>query len=932
MAFSVNSPMLLLLIPAAVAFVVFTSRRMLKYGGLRKRLAVAFRIILFVLVIAAIAGIGIKKSSTDTTTIFVLDISDSMAKAVPLVESFMEDALKSKKPSEKAGMVSFGKDAAVEFSAAHSPLFTSVQSKVNGNFTNIEQGLKLASSLIPAADKKRMVLITDGLENSGDSIKQARALRQQGITLDVFPVPVTQNAEVQVKEISVPENLHMNEKFEIVVKTDSTVKTTALLKLFSDKVLVAQREIEIQEGENNFTFSDEAKKGGIVTYTAVIEPVEDTVIKNNSMSAFSNIGDVARILVVQDNDEAGSELVKMLEDDIKIDVSNPSNLPVTIDELQKYDGFIISNVSAEKFDNRFLENLERSIKYQGKGLLVTGGENSYAPGGYYETVLEKVLPVNMDIKPEEEMPSLGLVLVIDKSGSMSEGQYGVSKVELAKEAAIRSTEVLSKQDMIGVIAFDSVAQWVVKTQKPDNLQSIQDAIGTIRAGGGTSILPPLREAYLSLKDVNTKLKHIILLTDGQAEKTGYMSLIEDMNKEGITMSTVAVGSMADVDLLKALAFGGKGRFYMTDEFTDIPKIFAKETFLAGQTYLNNRTFTPNLRSYSEILRNIDSIPPLNGYVGTRPKNTAKVIFSSDREDPVLATWQYGLGKTAAWTSDAKGMWTSEWLSWEQSPQFWKNLVSWLLQQKSGSDFSIKGSIKGGTGELELQFPPEESYRGNKVEAVMIAPSGVEERISLEAVSPGYFKGTFDADETGVYIASITIKNNGDTVKFVNSGINIPYSPEYNISRADNEEFLKKLAHEGGGRIIKNPGEVFSGELAPVESVTDITPILLSLAIILFLVEIAVRRLNIPFDRLIRSKFIEKAGSFAAAAKIMLDSRTTRDGLMAEKPREKEQGETKEEVEVKDREEEKSSDTLGTSLDSHISILLEKKRKRDKSGS
>lgn len=931
MAFSVNFPMLLLLIPAAVAFVVFTSRRMLKHGSLRKRLAVALRIILFVLVIAAMAGIGIKKTSTDTTTIFALDISDSMAKTISLAESLIEDALKGKKPSEKAGMVSFGKDAAVEFSATHSPLFTSVQSKVNGNFTNIEQGLKLASSLIPAGDRKRMVLITDGLENSGDSIRQARALRQQGITLDVFPVPVSQGPEVQVKEISVPENLRMNEKFEIVVKIDSTVKTHALLKLFSDRELVAQREIEIQEGENNFTFSDKAKKGGIVTYTAVIEPVEDTVVKNNSMSAFSNIDDVARLLVVQDNDEAGTELIKILEDDVKIDVSNPSNLPVTIDELQKYDGFIISNVPVEKFDNRFLDNLERSIKYQGKGLLVTGGENSYAPGGYYNTVLEKVLPVNMDIKPKEEMPSLGLVLVIDKSGSMSTGQYGVSKVELAKEAAIRSTEVLNKQDMIGVIAFDSAVQWVVKTQKLDNLQSVQDSIGTIRAGGGTSILPPLREAYLSLKDTNTKLKHIILLTDGQAEKTGYVSLIEDMNKEGITMSTVAVGSMADVDLLKALAFGGRGRFYMTDEFTDIPKIFAKETFLAGQTYLNNRTFTPNLRSYSEILKNIDSIPPLNGYVGTTPKSTAKVVFSSDREDPVLATWQYGLGRTAAWTSDAKGMWTSEWLSWDQSPRLWKNLASWLLQQKSGSDFSIKGSIKGGAGEVELQFPPEESYTGNKVEAVMIAPSGGEERIGLEPVSPGYFKGTFDADETGVYIASITIKNNGGTVKSVNSGITIPYSPEYNISRVDNEEFLKKLAHEGGGRIIKNPGEAFSGELAPVESVTDITPILLSLAIILFLVEIAVRRLNIPFDRLIRPEFIEKAGSFAATAKKMLNSRRERGELAAEDSGEKVQEKAKKEVEVKAREAERSPDTVDTPLDSHISILLEKKRKRDKSG-
>jgi len=658
---------------------------------------------------------------------------------------------------EKVGIVAFGGDAAVELAASENPVFTSIQTKINGNFTNIEKGLKLASSLIPSGDRKRIVLVTDGFENAGDAIKQARLLRQQDITLDVLPLSAEDNEEVLTRGISVPENLYLNEKFEVAVKIESTVKTAAVLKLYTDRQLAAEREIQIQKGENNFTFSGKAEKGGMVIYTAVIEPVEDTVIKNNSISTFSYVEDTARILMVHDRDNGGSEIAKMLRNDVKLDVASPESLPVTIDDLQKYDAFIISNVSAEKFDDRFLNNLETCIQYQGKGLLVTGGENSYAPGGYYKTVLEKVLPVNMDIRPKEEIPSLGLVLVIDKSGSMSMGQYGVSKVDLAKEAAIRSTEVLNSRDMIGVIAFDSAVQWVVKTQKLNDLKGIQDSIGTIRAGGGTQILPPLEEAIKSLKEVDTKLKHIILLTDGQAEKTGYELLVDDLNESGITMSTVAVGREADAMLLQALAFGGGGRFYMTDEFTDIPKIFAKETFLAGKTYLNNRTFTPNLKSYSEILKNLDSVPSLDGYVGTTPKNTARVVFSSDRDDPVLAVWQYGLGRTAAWTSDAKGMWTSSWLGWEQSPQFWKNLVSWILPQRSGEDFSINGSLAEGMGSIELRLPPEESSQGDEVEAVIIGPSGSKETVALQPVSPGYFKGEFKAEETGVYISSITEK-------------------------------------------------------------------------------------------------------------------------------------------------------------------------------
>lgn len=848
MVFSFNYPLMLLLVPVAVAFVVLTSKNIIRHAPWRRITSIILRTTVFVLLIACMAGFGIKKISGDTTSIFVYDGSDSTAKSRISMEEFIGDSIKHKKNSDKAGIVNFGADASVELTPDDKPLFTAVQTKVNSNFTDIEQGLKLASSLIPAGDRKRIILVSDGNENAGDALKQARLLKQQGITMDVYPVKAVTGGEVQVKDVTVPESLHLNEKFEIVVNIDSTVKTRAVLKLYTDRQLAAEKNIELQEGENNFAFSDTARKGGLVTYTAVIEPESDAINKNNTASTFSYIEDTAQVLVIQDKDEAASELVKMLGSDVKVTVNKPENLPVSVDELQKYDVFVISNVSAEKLDDRFLNSLEVSVRHQGKGLLVTGGENSYAPGGYFKTALEKVLPVNMEIKPKEEMPNLGLILVIDKSGSMSEGQYGISKVELAKEAAIRATEVLKKDDMIGVIGFDAAVQWVVKPQKPDDLKAIQDAIGTIRADGGTSIIPPLQEAYNALKNTNTKLKHIILLTDGQAEKNGYDQLMEDINAAGITLSTVAVGREADSELLEALSIGGSGRFYQTDVFSDIPKIFAKETFLAGKTYLNNRTFTPTLKSYSEILKDIKAIPVLDGYVGTTPKDTATVIFSSDRDDPVLATWQYGLGRTAAWTSDAKGMWTSKWLQWDQSSQFWKNLLSWLMQKRTAEEYTLKAGLSEGNGQLELILPADGKYQGEKVEAVMVSPSGKEEKAELSPSSPGTYRGSFNSDETGVYIANISIKNGDTVVKNINSGITIPYSPEYDITRKDTQGFLEKLAYEGGGRIIKSSRDTFSGELSPVVSITDMVPIFLPLIIILFLLDIAVRRLNIPIEK------------------------------------------------------------------------------------
>ena len=864
MVFRFSYPLLLILIPIVVAFVLFRAKRLFRLAAWRRRVIVALRVTIAILLILGISGFGLKKVSNSTTTVFVVDSSDSAVNSKKTAENFIREAIKSKKPSDKVAIVNFGTNTAVEAVPSENVNFTSIQTQINGSFTDIEQALKSAASLIPAEDRKRIILISDGEENAGDAQKVAKTLSGQEISLDVYPIGNEVGNEVLVKKIDVPETLRLNDKFEVSIKISSNVKTTGKLKLYRDRELVNEISIDIQQGDNNFVFSDTALKGGVVTYSAEVEAEEDSLSQNNKMSTFSYIEDKAKILVIHDKGEGGTELAKIMESDADVQQTRPENVPLNLEELQKYDGFIISNVSAEKLDDKFLDNLEVCIRHLGKGLLVTGGDDSYAPGGYYQTVLEKVLPVNMDIKTKEEDPNLGLVLVIDKSSSMAGGQYGVSKVELAKEAAIRSSEALKSNDMIGVVAFDGAFKWVVKTKKAENLKSIQDDIATIRPGGGTSILPALEAAYLSLKDVDTKLKHIILLTDGQAERTGYSELMDKIREAKITLSTVAVGKEADMPLLRTLATAGSGRFYATDEFTDIPKIFTKETFLAGKSYLNNRTFTPKLTAYSPILSEIDSIPSLDGYVATTAKSTARIIFSSDQDDPILATWQYGLGRTAAWTSDAKGMWTSSWMQWQQSPRFWKNLISWLLQKKVKDDYTITGGVVNGKGNLELTLPADERLENETVEATVVSPEGKEETVKLEPISPGVYRGSFTGDETGVYIANVSVNSNGETVKNISSGIMIPYSPEYDRINKSEENVLERLAIEGGGRILKNPEEVFSGELKKTVAVNDMTNILLVLIIILLMLDIALRRLNIPFEKLepVMSKIADKSEALA----------------------------------------------------------------------
>jgi hypothetical protein len=327
--FSFGKPLVLLLIIPIAAYIIYLSQKMpglsQKIPGflsIRRKAVTVIRLICITLLILAISGVSIRRVSDTTTTIFAIDSSESISEAKNQIENFIKDAIKNKKHDEKVGVVVFGADTSVEILPSANPIFDSIQAKVNGSYTNIAQGLRFASSLIPSGDRKRIVLVTDGVENIGDSLKTSRLLNNQRIVVDVFPLGNQEENEVQVKEVILPEVLHKGEKFEVIVKVDSTVKTGSSLKLYGDKQLVAQRRVEIDKGINTFIFSGTAEKGGLITYTAVIEPDEDTIIKNNSMSALSHVNDILEILVIQNDSHSASELIKILEKDVRIKTSS----------------------------------------------------------------------------------------------------------------------------------------------------------------------------------------------------------------------------------------------------------------------------------------------------------------------------------------------------------------------------------------------------------------------------------------------------------------------------------------------------------------------------------------------------------------------------------------------------------------------------------
>lgn len=839
----------LLLLPVVALLLFFTQRYYL--GSMRKAHSL-LRGFTALLIILSMCSIHLVQTPKETTTLFLADISNSTSNSREKTEKFIRDAIGYKTEKDNVGIIGFGSQSTIEVQPSQTPIFDTFESKIDGAFTNIQNGLIMANALFPTNSKRRIVLLTDGYENIGDARKQLGAMSNQSTTIDFVDLSEHDFNEVQFVSIDIPNKVEKNQLIDISATVKSNVKTEGTLYIYANGIVKYETSINVDIGDNKFTYSDQISDSGLVTYAAQIVVDKDTYTENNYVSTYTFVNDLPKILVIQGEDEQGLNLIGMLENSALVDVVQSKEVPSTLEALIGYDGYILSNVSVESLNQDALTALEAAIRLQGKGLLVTGGENSYGPGGYYKTILEDILPINMDAKPKEEKPNLALLLVIDKSGSMTEVQYGISKIELAKEAAIRSTDALEGKDYLGVIGFDSLPSWVLEPVKVLDKEKIENQIALMGPGGGTSIQPALKKAVDTLKTMDAGLKHIILLTDGQAETNGYNTLLDQMKQEKITLSTVAVGEGADKKLLKLLAEYGNGRYYETGVFSDIPTIFTKEAFMAGKKYLNNVTFMPILTSDSPIMTGINGLPSLEGYVATSKKEAGKVILAGPDNDPILASWQYGLGRTVAFTSDMKGIWSKNWLAWEGNQNFWINVVSWMVQRDLNTDYSVEGKYEGGKGVIDVQS----LIKGKdfaSIEGLLTNPQGKTSSIQLQAIAPGKYQGDFQPEGQGTYLVSLGL-GEGDSAEQIITAVNIGYSKEFDFF-GEQAMSIIEMQQITDGAIVSQAKDVFKSKVVDVQGSNDLSRLFLILALISFILEILVRKVKIPFKQMFKPLYI-----------------------------------------------------------------------------
>ncbi|MDF1838050.1 MAG: VWA domain-containing protein [Planctomycetota bacterium] len=450
----------------------------------------------------------------------------------------------------------------------------------------------------------------------------------------------------------------------------------------------------------------------------------------------------------------------------------------------------------------------------------------------------------MPIKKNIEKPNLSLMLVIDKSGSM-----GGHKIGLAKEAAIASAEVLKDHDRFGVVAFDGRAEWISPITSAADRTSIQNNIARLSAGGGTNIYPGLHEAYKALLEEDSKIRHVILLSDGQTQGSGYDTLVGHLTAEGMTLSTIGIGDGADQEFLQRLSSQGGGEAYFTNDFSSIPQIFTRETMRASKAMIVEEPFVPTVGTPTDGLKGVsdEDIPFLMGYTATQAKQRAEVALLSDYGDPILATWNYGLGRSAAFTSDAKARWASDWISWEGFGKFWGQLVRSVMNTGTSSDLQTMSRIevKGGKAKIYQDVRDRSgSFRSDVTPKItLMKPNGEREELPSAAQGPGLFSAEFPIEKYGeAHHLVLSYELDGQVISMKTLSLTESYSPEYAELLPD-PAALTRIAKDTGGseNAVATADFTFQGD--PAEAPQDTFWWWLLAALILLPLDIALRRLG-----------------------------------------------------------------------------------------
>lgn len=885
----------LVLLAALPLVWLFGWRNRASVGRARVAGATVLRSLALAAIVAALLKPTLHRTSEDLSVIYVLDVSGSIA------TRFFDEALdwiaqvNERHQPAQSRVVVFADHAELVDSvdAARALTLTAADETgrdkaVDQGATNLEEGLLAALPGFAPGHAKRIVLLSDGNQTEGDAWQAMLRLQAEGARVFAVPAPVAAHNDAWVEQISVPPGARERATVEVEARVFSRRSVTARVELAIDERAAVARSMTLSPGDNRVSFTVRFPRGGAHNITARVSAEGDELPLNDTLTEQLMVQPRPHALYVEGGERGARYLADALTaQGIRVSVATAQDLSDDVRLLNGKDVVILSDVRADSLGTDALQRLATFVRDGGGGLIFAAGQNTYGQEGFSKSELERWLPVTFEAKRKHE--DLDMILLVDRSSSMR-GQ----KIEVSKSAALATLDLLDREHRLAVVAFDAQPHDVVPLMTVGNKSEAEDLISRMTSSGQTNIYNALLRAQTLLAESKAKTKHIILLSDGltspapgvtpaafypteieerlrevqaaerrqrggaeepprapqaAASPRGFPGIMEEFGVAKITMSTVAIGEKPDVELMANLAKWGGGRSYVTRSDAEVPTLFAAETRRLLNDSIIEERFRPRVKAWSPTLAGVDFAggPELKGYVTTKPKRFSDVLLEAKKDLPLLAETHYGIGKTVAFLSDVKNRWAADWLDWPGYPTLWAQVVRDSARRDTGAGVRWRVAREGREAFIHLTaLGNDGSFRNGLWPNVRITtPGGRGSMASLRQVAPGQYLAQVPLAAAGSVpwhfellpspgLSAAEIARVGSRRLFYS------YPDEYRVLPA-NLPLLRTLSEQTGGVFAPRAEEIFTPRGDGGVTTTPLWPYCAGAALLLFLLDILVRR-------------------------------------------------------------------------------------------
>jgi Ca-activated chloride channel homolog len=834
---------LLLAIPA-----VWVAHRVARtnFNVRQRRLQAAVRSLLLASLACALARPVIATRSSRESIVFAVDVSQSVGtRAIEGAARRIDEITASVKPDHWR-IVAFGGNARpIADTAALRALAQADPAQpgaVDRSGTDLQAALDAARSELAPGHVPRIVLFTDARSTAGDVDEAVTRLAAAHIPVSTEPTEARDLGDTWVDSLGLPAHVTAGATMPVTVAIGSQREIDAVVELRAGGKVLQRRPVRLGRGLTRVTIETSLDAPGAAALEASIAVDGDPLRANDTLTRNIWLEPRVRVLYVEGTPASAKYLTGALQaSGFDVTVAPTSRMPAAPADFDQYDVVVLSDVNRSAISNAAMGALADWVE-RGGGLLVAGGDAVFGENGYRNTTLERVTPVTFERKDE---PSVALILVLDRSWSMA----GTS-IDLCKAAAAAALDVMTDEQSLGVLTFNDKYDWDVTLRNVGkNREFMRQKIGAIEPSGRTLIFPALEQAYLALKPVKARAKHVVLLSDGRTYPDDYEGLVKKMTDARMTVSSVAVGPSADGELLKSIATWGKGRMYAVADARELPQIFVKEAKNAATPGFDEKVIKPVVKRPA-FLQDVDvsRLPPLHGLTATVMKDAATEVITTGEDEPILAFWPVGLGRAAVFTSDVKDRWGADWIKWRGYGPFFSAVVHAIERQRPpglGLDVSTDPA-HGGSRAVHMAVEARDgsgAYRDLLRPILRVsAGSGAARHVPARQVGPGRYEAAVVADARQPLVVSVAEAGTTDVVK---PSRTITPDPAAELRFAPPEmDLLKAIAAATGGAFQPAPASLAAKANERSTERRPLWPTLVALALALWLADLLFRRIRV----------------------------------------------------------------------------------------